>query len=176
MPHTTPLVAIFSDIFVQLRIYHILERKIMCLYVSLIGSHQQHLLKTDALLKTNKATLKVTRRYVKRKRYESARGRTWNLLLRRQTRYPLRHKPAPSQALRWKQTPTMSNVMIRRLVKYSIKNSLVVIMFVAYNLVLNVRRLETQQCLQITCVADLREASMIAVVSFMFLGKQNHPF
>ena len=27
------------------------------------------------------------------KDFELARGRTWNLLLRRQTRYPLRHKP-----------------------------------------------------------------------------------
>ena len=29
----------------------------------------------------------------RKKRFESARGRTWNLRLRRQTRYPLRHKP-----------------------------------------------------------------------------------
>ena len=47
------------------RKYHILERKIMCLYVSLVGSHQQHLLKTNALFKKNKATLKATLRYVK---------------------------------------------------------------------------------------------------------------
>ena len=38
-------------------------------------------------------SIKKKRKFRQKKEVESARGRTWNLLLRRQTRYPLRHKP-----------------------------------------------------------------------------------